>query len=112
MKVNKVNVLGTEYEIIRGVKEESDPKLKDNADGYCDFTTKKIVIAEMIESEYTVENLKHYENKVIRHELIHAFLYESGLDVNSDWARNEEVIDWIAIQFEKMFKVFKELEIL
>ena len=36
--------------------------------------------------------------KVIRHELVHAFLFESGLSVNS-WADNEEIVDWIAIQF-------------
>jgi len=107
----KVNVLGTEYEIIRGVKESEDSKLRNNRDGYCDFTTKKIVIAEMIPDEDTVEDMEYYEKKVIRHELIHAFLYESGLDVCSDWARNEELIDWIALQSDKIFKVFEELKI-
>lgn len=104
----KVNVLGTEYEILRNVKD--DPKLGNRADGYCDYSTKKIVIAEMIEDDDTLENLKMYEGKVIRHELIHAFLYESGLDVNSDWARNEEIVDWIALQFPKMNKVFNQLK--
>ena len=107
----KVNVLGTEYEIIRGAKESEDSKLRNNRDGYCDFTTKKIVISEMIPDEDTVEDMEYYEKKVIRHELIHAFLYESGLDVCSDWARNEELIDWIALQSDKIFKVFKELNI-
>lgn len=38
---------------------------------------------------------------MIRHELVHAFLFESGLSVNS-WADNEEIVDWIAIQFPKL----------
>lgn len=107
----KVNILGTEYEIIRGVKESEDSKLRNNRDGYCDFTTKKIVIAEMMPDEDTVEDLQFYDNKVIRHELIHAFLYESGLDASSGWARNEEIVDWIALQSEKIFKVFEELKV-
>ena len=108
----KVNVLGTEYKIVKGVKESDDPKLRRGGDGYCDFTTKKIVIAEMIADDNTVEDMDCYKKNVIRHELVHAFLYESGLDTCSDWARNEEIVDWIALQSEKMFKVFEELEIL
>lgn len=46
-----------------------------------------------------------------------AFLFESGLSSNTHgiygaWAENEEMVDWIAIQSPKIFKVFQELEIL
>ena len=30
--------------------------------------------------------------------------------MNCDWARNEELTDWIAIQFEKILGVFIELQ--
>ena len=40
--------------------------------------------------------------------MIHAFLHESGLAVNSDWAQNEEMVDWFALQAPKLFKAFKE----
>lgn len=47
-----------------------------------------------------------------RHEIMHAFLYESGLDgqsCNVDcWAKNEEMIDWFALQSKKIFKAFKK----
>ena len=50
-----------------------------------------------------MRNLQDYEKKILRHEIIHAFLYESGLDINShdidQWARDEEMVDWMAIQF-------------
>ena len=53
-----------------------------------------------------------YQHKVIRHEIVHAFLYESGLDVNSlsggAWAKNEEMVDWMAIQIPKILKAFQE----
>ena len=45
---------------------------------------------------------------MLRHEIVHAFLYESGLDVSSEWARNEEIVDWIALQTPKLQKAFEE----
>ena len=102
--MTKVNVLGTEYEIsING----NDPKFKNGIDGYCDETTKKIVIDEMIPDKMSVGDLKDFQNKVIRHELIHACLFESGLAECSNWATNEEMVDFFAKQFLKMQKAFK-----
>ena len=61
------------------------------------------------------ENLEAYKNKIARHEVLHAFLYESGLSNNSlsadGWAENEEMVDWFAIQFYKIANVYKKLEI-
>lgn len=111
----KVKILGTEYEII-SVEETNDnlekyPLLKDNS-GYTDITTKQIYILEYKNTEDTFKNLDVLYKKTLRHELIHAFLYESGLfnNSNGDWAKNEEVVDWIAIQFEKILGVFIELQ--
>ena len=108
-----VNILGTEYEIIRKRKED-EPKLEDSY-GYTEPYSKKIVIAtfeEEIKQPDTVENFEEFVKKVIRHETIHAFFGESGLQNNSDYAENEELVDWIAIQAPKMFKVWQELGVL
>lgn len=48
------------------------------------------------------------------HEITHAFLDESGLQHCSSvpmgaWARHEEMVDWIAIQFPKIMKAFQEV---
>lgn len=60
----------------------------------------------------SVEDLQTHTKKVMRHEIIHAFLYESGLWVNSgnveNWGCSEEITDWIAIQFPKMLKAFQK----
>lgn len=105
----KANILGTEYEIsING----NDPKFQNGIDGYCDETTKKIVVDELIPDEMSKGNLKDFQNKVIRHEVIHAFLFESGLAECSDWATNEEMVDFFAKQFPKIQKVFEELKII
>lgn len=102
----KVNILGTEYEIIKDATEEKYPKLK-NCDGYTDFSVKKIVVSKFEKDDMSIEDLESYSKKVLRHELVHAFMYESGLDGESPYARNEELIDWIAIQFKKILKAFE-----
>ena len=105
-----VHVLGEMY-TIRQTEEAKDEKLK-GLDGYTDTSIKECVIDSMEDAgpDYKA-NLEEYKKSVIRHELIHAFLYESGLD-SCSWATNEEMIDWLAIQFPKMLKVFKEADAL
>ena len=114
-----VNILGTEYKIeIHKVSEDS--ALENNRwSGYCGEESKIIVIADMSESPYFEMDEKEqeiYRKKTLRHEITHAFFNESGLtDSTSDcehWARNEEMVDWFAIQSPKIFKVFQVLGIL
>ena len=116
MKIGKytlpdnINILGTEYKI--NYRNETDPKLKGN-DGYIETCTKEIIIdKKLFESVYDskiIARLDLQGLKVLRHEIIHAFIYESGLWENSEWARNEEMTDWIAIQFPKINKLFNEI---
>lgn len=104
-----VSILGTEYEIITQT-EEDNPKLLE-ANGLCEMYSKKIVLRDMKEEPDSFENLDAYKRKVLRHEVIHAFFAESGLRNNSDYAQCEELVDWIAIQFPKIARVFDELKI-
>lgn len=106
-----INVLGQEYKIVFG--NITDPRLE-SADGYCDFTTKTIAVrSDIPETVDTVSDLEVYKDKVLIHEIVHAFLYESGLDSNS-WGNNEEIVDWIALQLRKIIKevnkVYKDLQ--
>ena len=108
-----VDILGAEYTIY--YKTNKEDSLLKNVDGYCDYTTKEIVVKEAKREVGDLGNFKRIKNRILRHELIHAFLYESGLWCNSygvdKWAENEEMTDWIAIQYPKINKVFKLLGI-
>lgn len=111
MKDN-VNILGTEYTIKRS-KAADDPKL-DECDGYCDTSVKLIVVEDYEADPKSKLDLEYYAKQVMRHEIIHAFMHESGLDVNSccfedGWSTNEEMIDWFAIQTLKIFKAFEDV---
>ena len=115
--IEKINILGTDYKIeTRKVSEDS--YLEDNKfSGYCSEYEKLIVIADTKEKDVfkfeTAKERHEYDKEILRHEIMHAFLNESGLSNNAHrpregWAKNEEMVDWLAIQFPKILKVCKE----
>lgn len=112
----KVNILGTEYEIIVKRYDEDETFERESYDGYCDSYNKTIVICEMD----TYKGWKHEdketcrmkEKEILRHEIIHAFYNESGLQssafcVDIAWSKNEEMVDWIALQGPKIYEAWK-----
>ena len=113
----KVNILGSEWNVKFG-NEKEYPNLT-NIDGYTDLSIREIVVDDMEASQGQIgakADLESYQKQVVRHEIIHAFLLESGLDSNSNsadsWAVNEEMVDWFAIQSPKIFKVFNEYDLM
>lgn len=124
MKINGIKlpdsimVLGTEYKIFYETKE-SNPKME-GSKGYTELCAKEIHIdrswfegpkddpnPELILKDLHIEGIK-----VLRHELVHAFILESGLSECCAWAENEELVDWIARQFPKMAECFEKAGIL
>lgn len=109
----KVSILGTEYVIeYRSSKED---KILEDSDGYTDLYSKLIVVAN--DENGNIKDYNAYRKKVLRHEIVHAFLYESGLahnsiQVESAWAMNEEMVDFFAIQGEKIYKAWSEVNAL
>lgn len=111
MTDKSINVLGEVYGIIYGTKDKF-PALE-MVDGYTDTSIRLIVVdEEKPDAVDAKDDYDEYMRSVVRHEITHAFLYESGLNVNSagceSWATNEEMVDWFAIQSPKLFRAFKE----
>lgn len=116
MKNRTVNILGTEWKIVICKEEESELLNGKYRDGVADDSTRTIWICEKKE-DCELQDYEMWKRLSLRHEIFHAFLFESGLDASSHtysgaWARNEEMVDWLAIQSPKIFKVFQELDIL
>lgn len=112
----KIDVLGTKYTIRRVNAGQDEYMEKMNFGGYCDGIAKEIVILNLKSTpDWAKESdnrIKMTENVTIRHELVHAFLNESGLQWNTfnqerAWAKNEEMVDWIVLQSPKLFKAFQ-----
>ena len=113
----EINVLGTPYKITVKKYNEDEAFERCSFCGYCDGYSKEIVVCDMS----TYKDWEHEPEKTIiaaqketlRHEIIHAFLNESGLSCNGhktqfSWAKDEEIVDWIAIQGVKIHKAWTE----
>ena len=115
----KINVLGTEYEIIKKKYEDDGEFERRGISGYCNGVLKRMVYCDMttypgFENE-SREHIALTEKEIVRHETVHAFLNESGLMASSfipkdGWAYNEEMVDWIAIQGPELYAAWVEAE--
>ena len=106
--MQKLNILGTEYRVVIN----DDECMESNADGLCKFYEKEIVLRSpenMLEPDCSNETKEIRMKEVKRHEIIHAFFAESGL---FDYSDNEQLVQWLAIQFPKMLKTFMEMQCL
>ena len=103
----KINILGTEYDLI--LTEELE-----GIDGYCDFSIKKIKICKTLLKESKgypeVENKPAYFFKVLRHEIIHAMHMESGHDALSV-LDNEAIVDWMAHMHHKLQQILLDFDV-
>lgn len=103
-----VDVLGTKY-AVRIRNEKEDPELK-GLNGYC-MTLEKVIVADDKQSH--IKGQDDITKRTLRHELMHAFFYESGLDNEAPWASSEEqLVDWFALQLPKIIKACQEIDAL
>lgn len=110
-----VNILGTEYRV--EVVEKFDDDEGNLASGFTDPDLHVIKLRDLAKidewSGESAEKVEAREKEIFRHEIVHAYLNESGLKFNcgvtgESWARNEEMVDWIAIQGPKIMETWKE----
>ena len=108
MKERKVNILGSEW-TIKEQSESENEKLK-GCDGYMDWTIREIIVER--EMQGNLADMEKHIRKVLRHEIVHAFLTESGLYECSgeaeSWATSEAMVDWFARQGQKIYKAWQE----
>lgn len=112
-----VDVLGTKYTITVKKYDEDEAFERRSIDGYCDGMTKQIAVCDMTTykgwEHEPPETADAAQKGALRHEIVHAFFYESGLAdssavVDGAWAKNEEMVDWFAIQGQKIYKAWQE----
>ena len=107
-----LDVLGTTYAIYLDVPIDQDDFLK-TCNAYCDKTAKRIVVCAEPE-ECELADWPVSAKISLRHEIVHAFMYESGIDGNTTWdvpgeEHPEKAVAWIAIQFPKMLEAFEKV---
>lgn len=116
----KESILGSKWEIkvIDDVSDDAKTQaILDDAYGICDAYNRKILLNKkcILETD-TTRDVESLLKTTLRHEIIHAFFYESGLWTSSgsadNWAVNEEMADWMAIQLPKIAKVYTDLSLM
>lgn len=111
-----VEILGSLYAVTVKKYAEDGHFERNGAAGYCDGTQNQIVLCDMATfpgwETATAEECSIQQRQLLRHEIVHAFLYESGLAANSaaarQWATNEEMVDWIALQGPKIYRAWRQ----
>lgn len=100
MMPEQISILGVDYDFGFG-------KLKDDRDGEINRYTKEITIRPLNEFEGDgAQEQTYLQNHTIRHEIVHAYLDESGLRAYSD---DETLVDWIATMIERMYETMAEV---
>lgn len=97
-----IRILGTPWRVCVAPME-ADKRL-DDCDGFTDKTSKLIMVEDCRQNS-NLDDPMVYIRKVIRHEIIHAFLIESGLDecmMHCKYGQEEQAVDWFAHQFYKI----------
>ena len=105
---DSANILGSKWTI--EVKKQDEDEILQSVEGYADRTTRRIVICDA-SGDTDYRDYDAFQRKVLRHEIIHAFMFESGLGECADYGRNgtdhpELMVDWFATQFKKLEKAF------
>ena len=111
-----VSILGTEYLVLKADYKETPIFSEKSIVGMCDTELKEIIYCDLrTHPSYDKDSARYIrksEQSTLRHEIIHAFLAESGLrgcslDFEDGWATNEEMVDWFALQGGKIHEAWK-----
>lgn len=107
-----VPVLGEQW-VLQIVSKEKEPRFERlNCDGFCDWTTRQMIVRSFNkDDDFSVRDPRASMLHSIKHELVHAFMFASGLAADwehkSEFGQEETVVDWIAWQMEKMAKTME-----
>ena len=83
----------------------------EDCDGDTEPMTRTIHIRKS--NKFKIKNFEECQKHYLRHEIIHAMLFSCGLAFNwkhDVWGHDETFIDWFALNYAKIKKVYEELE--
>ena len=104
-----VRILGAVW-TVRSATEAEEPRLE-GVNGFTDWTTRTICLEK--NTHGNLGSIETYMNKVIKHEVVHAFMFESGLGdsfEHKDYGQEETIVDWFAFQMGKIVNVVREIQ--
>lgn len=106
---SEIIILGKTYQIYY-LPEEVDKELEDKY-GYADQVESKVVIDTSIINDCKNDKRRALEllkRTLRRHEIVHCYFFECGLDDQTPFARDETLIDWLALKLPDIFLNMKQ----
>jgi len=106
----EINIFGQPYTVRIGKRNEMPPCLKDRS-GYADRSIHEIGIWEIRNSTQhnDMQDLAAKMKETLRHEIVHAALFESGLLDNRSY-EHEEIADWLSIKAHALHEIMADAE--
>ena len=97
------DILGTTYTLHYNDKICA----KNDANGLAELYAKKIILSlRGYDDEHAFEKIEKYYQKVLRHELVHAFLFEMGF---TEYTNDETLVDALAVKMPQIIELMKEV---
>lgn len=107
----KVNICGVDWTI--RIVPADDDRLKNSieANGVCESYTKEVFVRDYTEQNDPKQylNIEMYVKKVIRHELIHAFFFETA---HQSIYEDETITETLAQTLPKLAKIMEEADLM
>ena len=106
--------MGTTYRVIIEKKRDFPgcPSTEEGTCyGTCDYSTKKIHICGplfRVDESGQIEDLGHFARSVLRHEIVHAWFYESGQDYFND----EQIVRFIGSTLPNLSRLCSKANLL
>lgn len=104
----KVDILGNTW-TVKTATESMEPRLQ-GCDAFTDWTEKLMCFETGVHGN--IGDMKKYLRKLVRHEVIHAFLFESGLGdsmEHREFGHEETTVDWFAYHADRICEVAGEV---
>jgi predicted Fe-S protein YdhL (DUF1289 family) len=110
MTLFEINVFGQPYTVRIGKRNEMPSCMKDKS-GYTDRSIHEIGIWEIRNSTQhnDMQDLASKMKETLRHEIVHAALFESGLLDNRNYD-HEEIADWLSIKAHALHEIMADAE--
>lgn len=100
-----MNILGTEYKLIIDTEYCANAF----ADGITERYERKIYmrnVRDMLEKDAPIQAKQKRYNETLRHEIVHAFLFEAGLEA---YGCDETLVQWLAAKMPQVTNCLKEM---